>query len=224
MKVVLLDDIVNLGEAGETVDVKNGFARNWLLPRGLAELATRDALNRIGLIKRAAESKRVKRLSEASDKFAALAGKTLVLSMKAGTENRIFGAVTSAMIADAVKNQFGVELDRRHVQLEEPIKHLGDFTVPLRAGAGTTGEVAVSVQAELKRGQLRDSSPTGPVTHFDDHGDEPRRGGRRRRRDEDGEGGEGSIEASAPSNEDSGAEIAADADEKYADIAEDVEE
>jgi large subunit ribosomal protein L9 len=222
MKVVLLDDIVNLGEAGEVVDVKNGFARNWLIPRGLAETATRDSVNRVGLIKRAAESKRVKRLTEASDKFNALAEKQLVLNMKAGTEGRIFGAVTSAMIADEVQIQFGVTLDRRHVMLEEPIKQLGEFSVPLRAGANTTGEIKVLVQAELKRGQLRDSTgPTGPVTHFDDHDERPRRG---RRRDEEREEREGAQSAEDSAAEETTETAEADADEKYADIAEQAEE
>ncbi|MBN2083222.1 50S ribosomal protein L9 [bacterium] len=150
MKVVLLDDIVNVGEAGELVEVKNGYARNYLIPQQLAERATKDVLNRIELIKRAAETKRARRMSEAAGRFAEVAGRPLVISMKAGTESRLFGAVTSAMIADEILRQFEVEIDRRHIMLEEPIKHLGEFIVPLKASADVTGEVKVVVEAESK--------------------------------------------------------------------------
>ena len=151
MKIVLLDDLVNVGQAGEVVEVRNGYARNYLLPKKLAERATADALNRITLIKRAADVKRAKRMAEAAGKFALLTDKQLVVKMKAGTEGRIFGAVTSALIADEVQIQFGVDIDRRHVMLDEPIKNLGEFTVPLRASAEVTGELKLVVEAIVTR-------------------------------------------------------------------------
>jgi large subunit ribosomal protein L9 len=154
MKVVLLDDLSNLGEAGTVVTVKDGYARNYLIPRRLAELATRDAVNRISLIRRAAEAKRIRRRTEAADKFGLLAGKSITLTFKAGTQSRLFGAVTSQLIADEVKKQIGVELERRHIMLEEPIKHLGEYTVPLRASADVTGEIKVLVQPEGPRGVI----------------------------------------------------------------------
>jgi large subunit ribosomal protein L9 len=153
MKVILLDDVSNLGEAGSLVEVKNGYARNFLIPRKLAAMATRDALNRVELIRRAAEVKRARRMAEAADKFTALAAKTLIIRMKAGTQSRIFGAVTATMIAEEIGKQFGVAMDRRHVMLDEPLKHLGDYTVPLRASADVTGEIKVVIEAELKPGQ-----------------------------------------------------------------------
>lgn len=154
MKVVLLDDVLNVGDAGEVVEVKNGYARNYLIPQRLAERATKDALNRVELIRRAAETKRARRMSEAAGKFAELSERTLVISMKAGTESRLFGAVTSAMISDEIQRQFSVEIDRRHVMLDEPIKHLGEFNVPLKASADVTGEVRVVVEPERKPGEL----------------------------------------------------------------------
>jgi large subunit ribosomal protein L9 len=152
MRVVLLDDIPNLGDAGNVVDVKNGYARNYLIPKRMAEMATRDALNRIELIRKAGEVKRARRMAEAAGKFAVLEGKILVLTMRAGSENRIFGAVTSQLIAEEVQKQFGVTLERRHVMLDDPIKHLGEYTVPLRASAEVTGEVRLTIEAEIKRG------------------------------------------------------------------------
>jgi len=150
MKVVLLDDLVNVGEAGQVVDVKDGYARNYLIPQGMAERATKDSLNRVEIIKRAAEVKRARRMDEAAAKYSLIKDKVLTIRMKAGTESRLFGAVTSAMIADEVQRQFNIDLDRRHVMLEEPIKHLGEFTVPLRASAEVTGELKVTVQPEIK--------------------------------------------------------------------------
>jgi large subunit ribosomal protein L9 len=153
MRVVLLDDIAGLGEAGAIVEVKNGFARNWLLPRRLAERATADAINRVTIIQRAAEVKRARRRSEAAEKFTVLNGQSITLTVKAGTAGRIFGSITSSAIVEEVRKQLGVELDRRHVQLEEPIKHLGEFDVPLRAAADVTGSVRVIVEAEGPKGQ-----------------------------------------------------------------------
>lgn len=151
MKIVLLDDVVNLGEAGTVAEVKDGYARNFLIPKRMAQMATKDSLNRIGLIKRAADVKRARRMDEAAGKFALLAGKTLVIQMKAGTESRLFGAVTSAMIADEITIQFEVKIERRHIMLDEPIKHLGEFTVPLRASTDVVGEVKLVVEDEFKR-------------------------------------------------------------------------
>src|SRR5690606_36639754 len=112
--------------AGDIVQVKNGYARNWLIPKRYAELATKDAINRINLIQRAAETKRSRRMQEASDKCNWLADKQLLIKMKSGTENRLFGAVTSAMIADEIQIQLDMQLDRRHIVLDEPIKQLGE--------------------------------------------------------------------------------------------------
>ena len=150
MKVVLLDDVVNVGVAGDIVDVKNGYARNWLIPKRFAELATKDAVNRLGLIKRAAETKRSRRMQDASDKFAFVADKPIMIKMKSGTESRLFGAVTSSMIADEIKIQHGISIERRHIELEEPIKLLGEYDVPLRASANVTGAIKVIVEPLTK--------------------------------------------------------------------------
>ncbi len=153
MRIVLLDDIVNLGEAGAVVTVKDGYARNFLIPRRLAELATKDAMNRVTLIRRAAESKRARRKAEAADKFAQLTDKSLTITMKAGTQSRLFGAVTAQTIVDEAQKQLGITIERRHVVLEEPIKHLGEYTVALRASADVTGELKVVIEAEGPKGQ-----------------------------------------------------------------------
>jgi large subunit ribosomal protein L9 len=153
MRIVLLDDLPGVGNAGEVAEVKNGYARNWLLPQGLAERATKDALNRVTLIKRAAEAKRAARMTVAAEKFGVLAQKDLILRLKTGAGSRVFGAVTSTLLAQEAKAQFGIDLDRRHIMLDEPIKQLGEFTIPLRASSSVTGELRVNVLPELKKGQ-----------------------------------------------------------------------
>ncbi len=153
MRVVLLDDLANVGNAGEVAEVKNGYARNWLIPQGLAERATTDALNRVKLIKRAAEAKRAARMTAASEKFGVLGSKELIIRLKTGAGNRVFGAVTNSLLADEVKSQFGILLERRHIMLDEPIKQLGEFTIPLRASSEVTGELKVNILPELKKGQ-----------------------------------------------------------------------
>lgn len=166
MRVVLLDDIQNVGEAGTIAVVKNGYARNYLIPRGLAEMATADAINRVELIRRGAEAKRAKRRSEAAGKFQQLDGQSVTITVKAGTAGRIFGSITSALIVEEVRRQLGVVLDRRHVMLEEPLRHLGEFKVPLRAAADVTGELKVLVEPEGPRGRGRTSmyGAGGPTT------------------------------------------------------------
>lgn len=157
MKIVLLDDLANVGNAGDVVEVKNGYGRNWLIPQGLAERATKDAINRVNLIRKAGEAKRAARMTEAAGKFGLLSEKTLIIRLKTGAGNRVFGAVTPSLLVDEVKSQFNMNLERRHVMLEEPIKQIGEFTVPLRASADVTGELKVTILPMLKKGQTAEA-------------------------------------------------------------------
>ena len=204
MKIVFLDDIVNIGQAGTVAEVKDGYARNYLIPKRLAQMATKDSLNRIGLIKRAANVKRARRMEEAASKFALLTGKTLVIKMRAGTESRLFGAVTSAMIADEILIQFDVDIVRRHIMLDEPIKHLGEFTVPLRASADVVGEVKLVVEDEFKRDKFEKELVEKALA-------------------EDAEKAEAEATATAASDQASEAEKDADTHEKYEDAEAGVE-
>lgn len=144
MEVILLDDVLGLGEAGDIVRVKDGYGRNYLLPQGLAQMATRDGLNRIENIRRAGEERRVKRISEVKDKVAAVDGRTVAVPMKVGGETKIFGAVTSLLISEKIKEQLDLDIDRRYILLEEPIKYLGTYEVKLKAG--TEAESALTVE------------------------------------------------------------------------------
>ncbi|MEZ5337916.1 MAG: 50S ribosomal protein L9 [bacterium] len=213
MKVVLLDDVVNVGVAGDIVEVKNGYARNWLIPKRYAELATKDAVNRIRLIKRAAESKRARRMKEASDKFSFLAEKQIVIAMKSGTENRLFGAVTSAMIADEIKIQLEVDVERRHIVLEEPIKQLGEYEVELRAGADVTGKVRVVVEP-LRKSTDFEQELLDKIREEQEARDQAERDERRKARKREVDYGDGEyVEGSeAPADDDGDVVVRAEVD------------
>jgi large subunit ribosomal protein L9 len=145
MQVILLDDVIGLGEAGDIVKVKDGFGRNFLIPQGLAQYATKEGMNRIEAIRKAGETRRLKRISEVKDKVVALDGKTITIAMKVGAETKIFGAVTPLLLSERIKNDFGLEVDRRYIALEEPIKHLGTFQIPLKAGNAAAAVINLEV-------------------------------------------------------------------------------
>jgi large subunit ribosomal protein L9 len=145
MQVILLDDVIGLGEAGDIVKVKDGFGRNFLIPEGLAQYATREGMNRIEAIRKAGEARRLKRISEVKDKVVALDGKSITVAMKAGAETKIFGAVTPLLLSERIKKDFGLDVDRRYIMLEEPIKHLGTYQIVLKAGNAASATINLSV-------------------------------------------------------------------------------
>lgn len=147
MKVILIQDVDTLGEVGDIVEVANGYGRNFLIPRGMAASAT--ARNKRQLEHQ--QQLREHRIARARKAAETLADKLQAFSCrftrKAGDENRLFGSVTSMDIADQLK-EAGLEVDRRRIQLEQPIKSLGEFTVPVRLQAEVTAEVKVAVAPE----------------------------------------------------------------------------
>ena len=147
MQVILRDRLENLGDAGEVVTVKPGYARNYLIPKGLAYEATDANLRRIEreraqVVKRAADQ-----LQGARQRAASIEGISVTFNARAGEEGRLFGSITSADIADKLAEQ-GVEIDRRQIQLDEPIKSLGVHSVPVRLHADVRPEVKVWVIKE----------------------------------------------------------------------------
>jgi len=147
MKVVLRSDVEGVGRRGDIADVSAGFARNYLLPTGLAMTATR------GMEAQATAMRRSRDLREAKDREAAqtqaqvLAGAVLRLEARAGTAGRLFGSVSAADVAEAARAQKGVELDRHHVVLSEPIKAVGTYEVPVRLFADVDAVLTVEVVA-----------------------------------------------------------------------------
>jgi large subunit ribosomal protein L9 len=147
MEVILREDVKSLGKAGELVKVRPGYARNYLLPQGLAYEATDGNRKRIAAESKARETKRTAERGEAEAVAATLGGLTITLARKAGEEGRLFGSITAQDIADGLAAQ-GHTVDRRKIELAQPIKSIGTAVVPLRLHPDVHAEIHVSVVAE----------------------------------------------------------------------------
>jgi large subunit ribosomal protein L9 len=147
MKVILREDVEKLGKAGEVVKVADGYGRNFLIPRNLALLANVRNMKTLDHDRRVIETRAKKTRKAAEDTASTLSGLSLTLRAKAGEEGKLFGAVTSRDIAEALEKA-GVKVDRKSVQLAEPIKQLGDYKVKIRVAAEVVPEISVSVVAE----------------------------------------------------------------------------
>jgi large subunit ribosomal protein L9 len=147
MQVILRERLENLGNAGEIVDVKSGYARNYLIPQGLAYEATAGNLRQIERERSQREKREAETVSTAREQAGKLEGISLTFNARAGQEGKLFGSITSGDIADKLAEQ-GIQVDRRSIELEEPIKALGVFTVPIRLHSQVRPEIKVWVIQE----------------------------------------------------------------------------
>jgi large subunit ribosomal protein L9 len=145
MKVVLRSDVPNLGKRGDVCEVADGFARNYLLPKGRAILASAGINQQAATMRRAREVKDAHDRQEAETVARRLVAHVIQVPMRAGPEGKLFGSVTAATIVDAVAEQAGVNLDRSRLHLPEPIKSLGTHQVPVRLHAEVEFPVTVEV-------------------------------------------------------------------------------
>jgi large subunit ribosomal protein L9 len=147
MRIVLRDDVDNLGKKGEVVDVADGYARNFLVPRGLALKASAGSQKQADAMvrNRAARDRRERENAEAV--AARFSGRTISIKARAGGEGRLFGSVTTSDIAEAVQKQTGAEIDRRKLALDEPLKELGGVDVQIRLHPDVVATVHVEVEA-----------------------------------------------------------------------------
>ena len=145
MKVVLLEDVKGTGKAGETKDVADGYARNYLLPRKLAAPASHGALQAIEREKATAERRAQKDLSDARALAAELESTPIVLKVKTGKEGKLFGSVTNADVASALKQQKNISIDRRKIVFSEPIRGLGPAPCEIKLTAEVTAHVPLMV-------------------------------------------------------------------------------
>jgi large subunit ribosomal protein L9 len=145
MQVLLIQDVDNLGYAGDVKKVADGFGRNYLLPRNLAVLATPGALKQAETIRKGAEKRRAHEMADAQAMANQLTGVELLFERRAGETGKLYGSVTSGDIADALKAKTGLEIDKRKVALPEPIRQLGDqeVTIKLMIDVATTIKVQV---------------------------------------------------------------------------------
>jgi large subunit ribosomal protein L9 len=148
MKVILLKDVDNLGRIGDVKDVAPGYARNFLLPRALVVEATPGQMKRIELLHRQREKEDARRLTEAQQLAARLAALTVTVPARVGEQGRLFGSVTNQDVAAALKEQHGIELDRRDVELADPIRTLGTHQVTVRLGGNVQAQIRVDVVEE----------------------------------------------------------------------------
>jgi large subunit ribosomal protein L9 len=147
MKVILREDVENLGKGGELVEVRPGYGRNFLIPRGLAVLANAKNVRELDHQKKVAEAKAAK-LKQSAEAFARrLAETPVTLKRKVGEQDKLYGSVTALDIAEALAAR-GVQLDRRAIDLGEPIKTVGDHEVPVKLHREVVGKVKVKVEAE----------------------------------------------------------------------------
>ncbi len=147
MKVILRQNVQSLGSAGETIKVADGYARNFLIPKGLAAEANTRNLKAFEHEKQRILHQAQKIQSEAEELAAKLAGVTCTIARRVGEQEKLFGSVGVKDIEDVLAAQ-GFEIDKRNILLEEPIKALGEFPVRIKLSAGVTAEIKVAVVAE----------------------------------------------------------------------------
>ncbi len=147
MEIILKETIDTLGQEGEIVKVKPGYARNYLFPARKAVLVSKESLARLEKEKKAIAARLATQQAEAKGLAAKLEGKTVVIAKRAGDENRLFGSVTSSDIATALEGT-GIAIDRKIIVLPEPIKALGEYRVQVRTGYQTTAQLLVQVVSE----------------------------------------------------------------------------
>lgn len=145
MKVILKQDVKKLGKKGDVVEVAEGYARNYLLPRGLAVEASAGNLKTLEKQKEAEQRRREVEKAEALRIAEKLKEITVVVHGKAGENGRLFGSVTAKDVAEALARDFGIKIDRRKMQLEEPIKAVGVYYIPVRLHAEVEATVKVHV-------------------------------------------------------------------------------
>lgn len=147
MKIILRQDHEKLGTVGTIVDVRDGFARNYLIPQGVAYAATQGNMHALDEEKKATATRDIKNRKSAEKLAEALEKISVTLQMKVGEDEKLFGAVTSQMIAEALKEK-GFDLDKKVIELEEPIKALGIYSVNVKLHQGVAGTVKVWVVRE----------------------------------------------------------------------------
>lgn len=148
MQIILIQDVNNLGGSNEVVTVKNGYARNFLIPKKLAVEASPSNLKQLEERLKQLKKKEDKMLAEINKVIAALQDGSLKIGAKTGTTGKIFGSVTNVQVARAIREQKGYEIDRRRIQLLDEIKELGTFKAKVDFGNGNETEISLEIVSE----------------------------------------------------------------------------
>ena len=145
MKVILLNDVKGSGKKGEIVNVADGYARNFLLPKKLAQLATNQALNELDNAKKAVQHKKDEELNKAKEQFKILNGKSVKVIAKSGEKGRLFGSITSKEVADEINRVYNVLIDKKKVSIGNDIKSLGTYECNIKLYNGVNAKIFVNV-------------------------------------------------------------------------------
>lgn len=152
MKIILSQDVDKLGHKGDVVSVADGYARNFLVPKGLAMVASKGALKQADLMRRQREERDRRAKEEAAGRVALLGSQPVYISARAGEGGRLFGSVTKSDVARAVDEQLGQSIDRHNVRLDDPIRHLGTHSVEIHLHEEVNALVTVEVIAHEDEG------------------------------------------------------------------------
>ncbi len=165
MKVILTQPVQGLGEAGTIKEVADGYARNYLLPRKLAVPATKGSVKQAEAHAELYARKANKALTEVQKAAAGVTGKVVTIRARAGSENRLYGSVTAADVADALQQQYGISIDRRKIELGETIHRLGTYSATADMGSGVNATFSVEVAPEVAgaHGKASTASETTPA-------------------------------------------------------------
>lgn len=151
MKVILTQDVRGQGKRGQMIDVSDGYARNFLLPRKLAQEATADNINTMRMNDKATQERQAKERAEALDLRNRMKDMTIVVTAKGGGAGRLFGSVTNTEVSEALAKQAGIQLDKRKIVLDEPIKAVGVYTVKCKLGYEINAELKIEVKDLLRK-------------------------------------------------------------------------
>jgi len=148
MKVVFLEDVANIAKAGEVKVVADGYGRNFLIPKKLAALVSPETITKLEDQHRMQANKKTQIESELTKVFSQLEGKEVILKAKVGAKNRLYGSITSADIAAELERATGVTVDKRKIELDEPIREIGSFDIAIKLGKDIIPKIKVTVGEE----------------------------------------------------------------------------
>jgi large subunit ribosomal protein L9 len=148
MKVILLRDVAGIGRAGEIAEVSDGYARNYLIPKGLAAIASEGAIRQAKEQQMVAERRHQREVVEAQSLAERLNNMTVQFQAKVGEQDLLFGTITSSDIADAIQEKTGLEVDRRKIEIGDPIRRPGIYSIPIRLMADLEPRINVVVERE----------------------------------------------------------------------------
>lgn len=157
MKVLLTRDVEKIGKAGQIKNVADGYARNYLIPKGLAILASGGALKQAETIRKAEERRQAQLFAQAQAVAGQLAETVLTFHAKAGETGKLYGSITAAHIAEQILAHKGLEIDKRKIELRDPIRTVGTHKVPVKLATDLVAEVKVVVEAEFEAAEIAET-------------------------------------------------------------------